>query len=80
MLGRWGTVAAPGGLEANRERRKGTVGHNEKAEGQLPAADWGGPLRVTDMSSGLTRAVWIRQSIAVLRKVRRAPEGTIAWF
>lgn len=50
MLGRWGTVAALGGLEANRERRKGTVGH-EKAEGQLPAADWGGPLRVTGMSS-----------------------------
>lgn len=47
-----GTVAAPGGLEANRERRKGTVGHNEKAAGKLPAADWGGPLSVTDTSSG----------------------------
>lgn len=35
-----GTVAAPDGLEANGERRKGTVGHNEKAEGKLPAADW----------------------------------------
>lgn len=47
-----GAVAAPGGLEANRERRKGTVGHNEKAEGKLPAADWGSPLSVTDTSSG----------------------------
>lgn len=46
-----GTVAARDGLEANRERRKGTVGHNEKAEGKLPAADWGGPLSVTDTSS-----------------------------
>lgn len=50
-----GTVAAPDGLEANRERRKGTVGHNEKAAGKVPAADWGGPLSMTDTSSGQQR-------------------------